>query len=465
MKNIVLLLFFISSFTLTSQELESKEKLQKNNVKKYFYKDNLTSRELWFGDDKKIDSLKTFYPNGNKNEKIYFEKGKYQGKSYQYNKYGEKIVTWIFKKGKLLERIDHNYETHKNNEERIINAHVALEQAKATLKKQPQNLVAYYKLTQSRYTLGNTSLALDGFKKLEKRIEVLKKTNKYIPAKKEAAIYDALGSIYANYEMENTAIHYKLKAINTAPEESRLYNNFGGYLTKNENYHLAQFYFNKAIEIKPKHSFANWGLANTYTDIELYEKGMECINIAFENQESIHKLNNGKSERDLHTTRGYLHHKLGESQKGISDLTEALEINENNTYALRYLGEIYYDLELFEKSCEALQKAKSLGYEKIHDKTDLDYFLNYSCNQITSTKPLSYNELPYAFPNPARNAVTIVNIDIENFNYKVYNYNSQLMLEGNAIGKAINFSTLKAGLYILKITQNGKIHSLKIIKE
>ena len=72
MKNIVLLLFFISSFTSTSQEIESTEKLQKNNVKKYFYKDNLISRELWLGDDKKIDSLKTFYPNGNKKEEFYF---------------------------------------------------------------------------------------------------------------------------------------------------------------------------------------------------------------------------------------------------------------------------------------------------------------------------------------------------------------------------------------------------------
>ena len=42
-------------------------------------------------------------------------------------------------------------------------------------------------------------------------------------------------------------------------------------------------YLNKAIEMVPNHSFANWVLAVAYTDLEDYEKAMTCINIAFKN--------------------------------------------------------------------------------------------------------------------------------------------------------------------------------------
>lgn len=384
MKNILILLFITYSISSISQ---NKEFI--NNVTTFYYKNKIISKELWYGDDKKIDSLKTYYPNGNKNEQFYYRKGRYQGESYQYNIKGEKIVTWFFKKDRLVKRIDHNLDAHKNNEERIIKAHEALKKAKRKLIQKPSSFIALYNQTYARYSLGNTTLALAGFKNLEKRVHELN-----VPVKKEASIYDALASIYAGYEMFDKTIEYQYKAIKTAPNQSRLYYNLGGYLTKIKSYHLAITYYNIAIELVPNHSFANWGLAIVYTDLEQYDKGMECINIAFKNKESIHKLNSGKEERDLNTTRGYLYYKLGDIDNAILDLNEALNLNKNNTHALRYLGEIYYDLKQYKKSCQVLQKAKKLGYEKIHNKTDLDFYLNNSCDKVTSKNPLNHNNLP-----------------------------------------------------------------------
>ncbi len=465
MKNPLFLFFLIFSISLFAQQKETTQNSQKNRASKYYYYDKVVSREYWYGNDKIIDSLKTYYKNGNKNEQFYYEDGKYQGESHQFNREGEKIVTWRFEKGKLLERIDHIVDAHKNNEEIIIRAHVKLEKAENMLKENPRSTNAFYNLTYARYLLGNTTLAFSGFRKLEKRVIKLAEVDKKLPPKMEASIYDALGSIYSGYEMENPAIHYKYKAIKTSPNQSRLYYNFGSYLVSLKCYRLAQIYLNKAIDFFPNHPFAHWGLAKVFSDIEQYEKAMECINIAFKGQQNINKLNSGKSERDLNTIRGYLYHKLGETNKGISDLNEALNLNENNSYALRNLGEIYYDLEQYNKSCELLQKAKELGYEKVHDKNNLDYFLTFSCENKSLVEPVRFSQQPFAYPNPTKDKITIQNIAIENFNYKLYNFNSQLISEGNANDKSIDISTLSSGLYILTIVDNGKLHSIKIIKE
>ena len=465
MKNPLFIFFLIFSSSLFAQQKETTQNPQKNRVNKYYYYDKVVSREYWYGDDKKIDSLKTYYQNGNKNEQFYYKDGKYQGNAYQYNREGEKIVTWRFEKGKLTERIDHIIDAHKNNEEIIIRAHIMLEKAESRLKENPRSISAFYSLTYARYLLGNTTLAFSGFRKLEKRAIKLAEDDKKLPVKMEAAIYDALGSIYSGYEMENQAIHYKYKAIKTGPNQSRLYYNFGAYLVSIKCYRLAQIYLNKAIGFFPNHAFSHWGLAKVFSDLEQYEKAMECINIAFKGQKNINKLNGGKSERDLNTIRGYLHHKLGDTEKGISDLNEALELNENNSYALRNLGEIYYDLEQYNKSCELLQKAKKLGYEKVHDKKNLDYFLTYSCENKTLIKPVRFTELPFAYPNPTKDIIKIQNIAIENFNYRLYNFNSQLISEGEANNKSIDISNFSTGLYILNLEVNGEMHSLKIIKE
>ena len=44
-----------------------------NVVIRHYYKDKVVSVEVWKGSDEKVDSLKTYYSNGKKNEIFYFD--------------------------------------------------------------------------------------------------------------------------------------------------------------------------------------------------------------------------------------------------------------------------------------------------------------------------------------------------------------------------------------------------------
>lgn len=265
--------------------------------------------------------------------------------------------------------------------------------------------------------------------------------------------------------MENHTIHYKMKALKASPKESRLYHNLGSYLVKTGNYRLGIQYLNKAIEMVPNHSFANWILAVAYSDLEDYDKAMECINIAFKNEKSLYKNGSGKAERDLRTTRGFLYHKLGNSKKGIEDLQEALKINKANSFALKNLGIIYHDLAGFDKSCDLLQKAKNLGYEKIHDKYDLEDYLEQSCNnKIAERKLTKLSKRTFVYPNPAKDEISIYNFNSKNFNYRVYDFESKLLYTGKANNKTMSISNLQQGLYILEIETDSMINTYKFIK-
>jgi tetratricopeptide (TPR) repeat protein len=277
--------------------------------------------------------------------------------------------------------------------------------------------------------------------------------------------------------MSNYTIHYKLKALKTSPTESRLYHNLGSYLVSIKSYRLGLMYLNKAIEMVPNHSFANWISAVAYTELEDYDKAMSCVNIAFENEASLYKRGSGKAERDLNTIRGYLYHKLGDSDKGIEDLEEALNINKDNSFALRNLGAIYYDLGQYVLACEMLQKADALGYEKLHDKDDLQAYLELSCEnaaiaedmaeieEVTSVKTTTLVDKPYVYPNPTKGDIHIKNLNFKDYNYMVFDYTGKLVLEGESKSTPINLSQLSSGVYILKAIKNEQIETFRIIKD
>jgi antitoxin component YwqK of YwqJK toxin-antitoxin module len=85
-----------------------------NNVIRHYYKDKVVSIEIWKGTDKIVDSLKTYYSNGNLNEIFYYDdKGHKNSNCFQYNNQGEKLVTWNFSHGKLLSRTDHKLPYNK----------------------------------------------------------------------------------------------------------------------------------------------------------------------------------------------------------------------------------------------------------------------------------------------------------------------------------------------------------------
>ena len=218
--------------------------------------------------------------------------------------------------------------------------------------------------------------------------------------------------------------------------------------------------------MKPNHSFANWALAIAYSDLEDYEKALTCINIAFLNENTLYKRGRGTSERDLWTTRGFIYHKLGETEKGLMDLKEALNIDENNSFALRNLGILYHDLGEYNKSCELLKKAKTLGYEKTYDRFDIGKYMDYSCNNKEIEFKL--NKLvdhPFVYPNPIIDVLSISNFDFENYNFRIFNFESEPVLTGKSDNKSINISNLPSGLYFLEVNANGNVYTFKIIKD
>jgi lipoprotein NlpI len=447
---------FILSFCLPllANSQESKE---------IYYKDAVLAKVVWYDQDLKKDSLKTYYNSGELNEVFNFnDQEEFHGVGYKYNKTGEKITTWIFKNNKLLNRIDHKIEFNSKNEKRVTSNIRNIKKLNEYLKDHNANERILYSQAHTRYRLFNTTLALEGFKKLEESIE--NGTTKF-SHKQKAGVYDCLGSIYSGYEMKDYAIHYKLKSVATSPAESRLYNNLGGYLVTIKSYRLGISYLNKALNFSKKHNFANWNLARAYSDLEEYEKAMACITLTFENEASLYRLGSGTAERDIRTIRGWLYHKLGDSKKGILDLEEALKINSNNSFALRNLGILYHDLGEFDKSCELLQKSKELGYEKTHDRDDLQVYIDASCsNKKKKEDSYSHSTLPYIHPNPAKNSIKIENYEYSNFNYEIYNYSAQLIKTGVSIENNIDVTNLDEGLYVLKILNSDAPQEFKLIK-
>ncbi|MBP0903332.1 tetratricopeptide repeat protein [Mariniflexile gromovii] len=466
MKNFFLINLFLIPICLFSQDDE-------DVIKRVFFKDSVLAMERWYGNDKKLDSLKTYYKSGELNEEFHYINGFYDGMSYKFNKKGEKLTSWKFNKGKLIERIDHIIEFNKKNEEKVKKAHSDLKILNEKLLQKPNDFKSIFTRANIRAYLGDNTLALNDFKKIEKTILKISKTKK-VPEKMLGNIYDNLASIYEGYEMENYCIQYKFKALKASPKESRLYHNLGGYLVSVKSYRLGIEYLNKAIEMVPNHSFANWVLAMAYTDLGNYEKAMNHINIAFKNEASLYKNGKGTAERDLWTTRGFLYHKLGETNKGITDLEEALNINKDNSFALRNLGVVYYDLGNYTKACELLQKAKTLGYEKTYDRDDLQAYLDFSCDFVATetksktefVKSTSLINKSFVYPNPTKDIVNIKNLSFETYNYAIFDHTGKLLAEGNSNKeKTISVHNLPIGVYILKVYDTVAIETFRIIKE
>lgn len=431
-------------------------------VKKYFFRDGIPSKEYWYNaEHKKIDSLKTYYSTGKLNEVFYYNNGRCQGKCYKYSRDGKLMVTWDFENGILQERTDHFILFNEKNETKIKTYHNKLKELNAKLKRTPRSIKLQYQRAIIRSRLGNHVLALRTFKNIARIYKKIEKKRE-IPAKFYGNLYDNIGSIYANYEMDNHAIHYKFLAVKRNPEQTRLKYNLGGYLVDLKLYDLAEEYLNEVLEVWPNHAFTHRALAVMYSDLKKYKTAKKHIDIAFSKEAQLLKLGSAFYTRNIRTTRGLILHKLGDSEQGILDLEEAIKINKDNAFAYRNLGVVYNDLKQYEQSCKMLQKAKSLGYEEKYDFEDLNSLMKVSCNRKSAKEiKLFKKEKPIVFPNPAVNEITLKGVDDPNFKYKLYSFDARLVKTGSAEGYKIEITNLSAGLYLLNV--NGI--SIRFIKK
>ncbi|HEY6142615.1 MAG TPA: tetratricopeptide repeat protein [Flavobacterium sp.] len=445
-----------------------------NKVLRNYYDDQVVSIEFWKGTDKITDSIKTYYSNGKLNEVLYFdEKGHTNSNCFQYNKQGEKLVTWNFSHGKLLSRTDHKLPfNNKETEESSKKALQLLTELNLKTNYNPTKITDLYKRGSLRSRLGNKILAFDDFKKVERFLNKKSKdTLTAIPdsikanlTKFKSNLYDNLARIYMSFEMENHAFEYCYKAISAAPKDYRILYNFTGYLQQRKSNDLALYYYKKILAENPEHPHARWGIAKLYSDIGEYDKAMESINIAFKYEKKIIERTPGYGGRDLRTTRGLLYHKLGESEKGITDLKEVLKMDPNNSYAMKNLGIIYLDQKKFNEACSLFKKAKELNYTLAYDEKDLDALLESACNNIEPEIIVAKTK-PFVFPNPATTHITIENYDFKNFDYEFFDFEFHSVLRGNSSDNVIGVSMLKPGFYILKILNPDSPQTFKIIKQ
>ncbi|MDW5288787.1 T9SS type A sorting domain-containing protein [Formosa sp. PL04] len=468
---IIGLILLWSIGNLSAQNTDSQNK----RIEQFFYRDSVISMQQWYNTDNDLDSLKTYHKTGELDESFYLSNKKFHGTNYKYNQKGKLVTTWVFDHGKLIKRTDHILEYTKQNEVKIIQFHTDLVAVNLALKETPNKTSLIAKRARIRTYLNDHILAINDYQKLiDILFKVSKNKNTPPPAQLLRNIYSTLATNYQALEMDNYVINYKLKAMVADPGNTIAIYNFSAFLYEIKSYELALYYLNKVIAIKPEHSFANSLLAAVYTEYDDYDKALYHINIAFKNEESLLKNGYGTEEQDLRTQRGYILHKLGKSDEGITDLNEALNLNENNSFAYRNLGVVYYDLEEYNLACENLEKAKNLGYEKTHDRYDLQVYLDYSCNYNANETPAiaidqSINNLKLAnkasiYPNPVKDVINIKNLSFKDYDFLIFDYSGKLLKQGNS-KTSINISDLSSGVYILKIINNDLSETFRVIKD
>jgi len=453
---------------------ENQVSAQKNeNVSKSFFKNGLVAREFYLGSDQMLDSIKTYHIVGGLDERFYFDENTLiNGLCQKFSSEGKLKTTWLYKKGILIKRTDFLKEDNLKNKAKVEENYAIIVKNTELLKSDPNNYGLRYGRAASQTYLEDNVLAEFDFLGFKTQLENIKANPNAITKfprinQDLAEIYSRLSTIYSKFENDNLSINYKLMAIQIDPTETRHYFNLGAYLaTEAHDYRLAIYYLNEVERRFPNHNFAHWVLGYTYLELEQYDKAVENIDIAFQNEANLYENGYGNEESDLRTIRGLAYHKLGKTDLGIADLKEALRINDKNSVANKYLGIVYYDLGQSQKACEYFQKARALGYEKKYYNKELESFIQKACNanqkKIVNIAP---KDLPFIAPNPAENSFEVHNYLYSNFKYEIYNAESKKVTQGVSIDKTIQVSGLPSGFYILIITNQGKSETFKLIKK
>lgn len=448
---------------------------KKGTVNKAFFKNGLPSREAYVGANNKLDSVKTYHIVGGLDERFYFdENGLPNGLCQKFSSEGKLKTTWLFKKGVLIKRTDLFKEYNQKNKAKTEENYANIAKNNELLKADPNNYMLLYSRAVSRIYLGDNLLAEADFLGFRYQLEGLManphEAKKFPTINRDLAeIYSRLSAIHSRFEDENMEIFFKLRAIQTEPEEVRHYFNLGACLaTQVQDYRLAIFYLDEVIRRFPGHNFAHWSLGYCYLQLEEYDKAIKNINVAFENEANLYENGYGTAEQDLRTIRGLAYHKLGKTDLGIADLKEALKINPKNSVAYKYLGIVYDDLNQKDKACECFQKARTLGYEKKYYNKELESFIKNACTTTSENKKMTeigVKDLPYIAPNPAENTVEVFNLPSGDLKFEIYTVTSKLILEGISSTQTIDVSGLASGFYILNISKDGKMNSFKLIKK
>jgi tetratricopeptide (TPR) repeat protein len=487
---------FICIFLLATTLGSGQSKI-KPNVEKSFFKGCEIARENYIGPEKTIDSIKTYHLSGKIDEKFYFnKKSQLDGLGQKISEDGIVMATWLYRKGVLIERKDYLKKTANIKTKPQVDFNYAnIKSCDSLLKINPKRVEIIYSKACSQNYLGENILSEIDFIFLKNSLEKLKASTSSTDTlvrnsinEKLADVYDRLSTIYNRFDNQLLSLEYHFKAVQANPTSNiHRYNLGAAFATQVEDYRLALYYLNQVVNERPNHNFANWALGLVYLELEEYQKSLDCLNIAFKSEKGLYENGYGNAESDLRTIRGLVYHKLGKTDLGITNLNKALEINDKNSVANKYLGIIYSDLGQNQKACAYFQKSRELGYEKKYPKKSLATFINKTCvvenlthnevekkaenNQVNEsqksvlTSEISVKDLPYIAPNPAENFVEVFNFDGSNYDFTIFNVAGSQILKGISKLKKIQVSDIPTGLYILIIEKEGRTERFKLLKK
>ncbi|MGY5351302.1 tetratricopeptide repeat protein [Wenyingzhuangia sp. IMCC45533] len=404
------------------------------------FKNHKVSLKTWFNSDNKKDSTKVYYKNGKINEEFYYDDRElFHGKAFKYTQEGKVMTEWEFFHGKLISREDLNLVYTCKNKEYILAKVKGIEYLNNSIQKNPNNNRLRIARASHRSYLNNLILAEYELNLVRVYLESdNKSTSDYDFRKLLSTCYDSLASVYAKLGDENKSLHYHFEAYQQLPVEGRLVYNLGSSFSQYNYPDLALSYLYKTTSRAPKHTFANWGLARTHLNLGNYNKALTHVEICFNNEETLHKLTTGASDKGIRALRGVINYQLGDYKQAKRYLKQATKIKKDNSYAMYYLSKSYEATHQPSKAKKWLKKAEKNYYFKI--------FRGHS-----AAKHVSNLEIITSKRNLLIDLNKHVNQNHKDLSYTLYDLNDNLIKADKSENNTLDLSSVENGLYTLQV--------------
>ncbi len=417
-----------------------------------YFKNKQISYQRWYGTDNLKDSVKVFYKTGALDEVFYYDdKERFHGRCLKYTNDGKVMTEWTFHHGKLIYRKDLNLVFTSKNKKYILQNVANVNKINSLIIENPRNQKLYYSRASYRSRLNNLILAENDLIRFK---EILQQNTSnqsdYSRRTSLSNCYDKLASVYSKLGHKELSLYYHFEAYLQLPVNGRLNYNLGANFSFYEYPDLALHYLYKTTAQSPKHTFANWGLAITHLNLKNYSKALNHINVCFNNEETLHKLTTGASDKGIRATKGVISYHLKEYKQARKNLCDAVKIKKDNSYAMFYLSKLYQEKGNKLKAKKWLKKAEENGYSKIHGSSTAT-----NNNKITLTSNI--------ITNTNQTAIILKNYRDTNFLYTIHDLKGNLITSSTSNLSKINVASLQNGLYKLNIKDNNNSSSLPFI--
>lgn len=321
----------------------------------------------------KISGYKTFYKSGAlQSNYVFNEKGYHDSIANFYHPNGKVKTVWKYKKGKVKSRIDYTLEGKvvkgKKKYQRIRECNMNLPYGE-------KNLTWAFRRGKLNSSLGFHDEALEDFNYI-----ISKRKPTRVRQSSERSLYHTMALDYVAIEDYEQALKYNFKALALEKGNQAVLNNLGSLLLRVKEYDLALKYLDKCHAINPNNYYAFFNKGKLYLETGDYTKALAFIEKTVADERS-HKLSKKhvSVEKTIWATRGELYYKLGRLEEAIKDLQKALKENPVNSYAYRCLGLVYKENKQLGKACDAFAKANEYKYDKIYDTDEVNRLLKENC--------------------------------------------------------------------------------------